>query len=345
MIQELNILRVLFILFIFLEHSAFFSGGGYLGVALFFLLGGFCMTLGYANKVTAENFSYSKYLLGRFSKFYPLHWICLVAWITIALVSDIPLGSTPTIIANTLLLQSWVPDQSVYFSCNGISWYLADTAFFAAIFPVLIKFIVSKSATRNIIFVSTLAIIYTIACIIVPEESRHAIMYINPLVRLVDFVIGIYAAKAFLAIRGRHCSLKSPLWSYYAISGLCIIAIIAETVILKDSRSFAWIFWPFGTLLIVSSALAGCVRGEKKIPAIDKLSNLGAYTFAFYMIHQMSIQVCNSIAHKIGFEYHFWVMLITLVLTFGTSVICHRYIEKPCSEYVRKRLNSYSAQQ
>ena len=345
MIKELSILRVFFILFIFLGHSAFFSGGGYLGVALFFLLGGFCMTLGYADKVTAENFSYSKYLLGRFSKFYPLHWICLVAWITIAVVSNIPLGSAPVILANTLLLQSWVPDQSVYFSCNGISWYLADTVFFAVVFPVLIKYIVSKSATRNIIFVSLLVAGYATVCFVVPEESRQAILYINPLVRLVDFVAGIYAAKAFLAIKDRHSSNDSSIWPYYVISGLCIIALIAETAILKDSISFAWIFWPFGALLILSSALAGSVRGEKRIPAIDTLSNLGTYTFAFYMIHQMSIQVCNSIAHKIGFEYHFWVMLITLILTFGASVICHRYIEKPCGEYVRNILNSHSVQQ
>lgn len=339
MIKEINILRIFFILFIFLNHSAFFSGGGYLGVALFFLLSGFCMTLGYSGKVMEDNFSYGKYILGRFSKFYPLHWICLIAWILIAIVSKMPLGSTPAILANVLLLQSWVPEQSFYFSGNGISWYLADTVFFTTIFPILIKYIINKSAARNFVFISALASAYILACLLVPEESRHAILYINPAVRLVDFVTGIYIAKLYLRIKDKRPFKETPAGLYYTICLVCIIALIAETLKFESARNFACIYWPAGTLLILSSALAGNARGEKRIPAIDFLSKFGTYTFSFYMLHQMSIQVCNSIAHKVGFEYHFWVMIITLILTSIASVICHKYVEKPASNFVITKLN------
>lgn len=338
MIPEINILRIFFILFIFLEHSAFFSGGGYLGVALFFLLGGFCMTLGYHDKVTGDGFNYRKYLVGRFSKFYPLHWICLIAWIALAIISDMPVGRVPSLIANIFLVQSWIPDESFYFGFNGISWYLADTVFFTVVFPVLMKKIVSGSTARNSLFLGILAIGYILACVFVPKEMRHAILYINPIVRLVDFVVGIYTAKLFLSIKEKESFRNVPLWVYYAVCIICMAALIAETGFFKDKLQFACIFWPIGILLILSSSMAGTVRGSRKISAINTLSNIGQYTFAFYMIHQMTIQVCNSVAHKTGFEYHFWVMVITLFLTFAASVICHRFIEKPCSDHIRKRL-------
>ena len=56
MIKNLTSLRFVFILLIFFHHAGKYAGGGTLAVTFFFVLGGFCMTLGYKDKVFAEGF-------------------------------------------------------------------------------------------------------------------------------------------------------------------------------------------------------------------------------------------------------------------------------------------------
>ena len=72
MIKQLNPLRFILILMIFLHHMNLFPGGGAVGVASFFVLGGFCMTLGYKDIILSSlhnKFDYLTYLKKRFIKF------------------------------------------------------------------------------------------------------------------------------------------------------------------------------------------------------------------------------------------------------------------------------------
>ena len=313
------------------------EGGGYLGVALFFMLGGFCMTLGYYDKVQKESFKYKSYALRRASKFYPLHWLCTIFFIAIALASSQRLCNFGIGILNCLLLQSWIPEDSVYFSLNGISWYLSDTIFFTLAFPFIIKHIVSKSRTRNIKFIIILVVLYTSVCILTPEDKRHAILYIHPLVRIVDFIIGIYFAKAFMQKRDETSYANKRSYKFYIFAILCLAFLIFELKFLPNMVGFAFIFWIPAAILIYTTALAGTVRCESS-RAIDFLSKCGDYTLSFYLIHHLVITVCNSIAHKIHFEYHFWVMIITLAITCICAYLCRKYFEIPVSQSLNKRL-------
>lgn len=332
--KELDILRVIFIMMIFLNHSAFLDGGGYLGVCLFFILGGFCMTLGYYDKVQREDFNFGKYAFKRASKFYPLHWLCLIVWIVMTLLSSMPVGSFKTFVANALLLQSWVPDQSWYFSFNGISWYLSNTVFFTLVFPLIIRQLVSKSRMRNILFIAVLIAFYAAVCLLTPVEKRHAILYINPLVRLLDFVFGIYLARCFISIRVSKSAVKS--YVFYAVAIVSIALLVLELTWFKEYRQFAVIFWPLAAVLLLSSALASEGRRGREGKLIDILASLGKYTFAFYMLHQMAIQTCNSLAGKVGLTNHLVVMLITLTVTSLLSVACYKWFEKPVNNLLSR---------
>lgn len=90
MIKSLSSLRFIFILFIFLHHCRGYVGGGSMGVAFLFVLGGFCMALGYKEKVLRDDFKYSQHLTRRLIKFYPLYWLCLFAVIILAAITSIP---------------------------------------------------------------------------------------------------------------------------------------------------------------------------------------------------------------------------------------------------------------
>ena len=58
-------LRGIFIIMIVLHHLGLYSGGGTLGVAFFFMLGGLTLSLGYYERVCRPDFEYSQYIRRR----------------------------------------------------------------------------------------------------------------------------------------------------------------------------------------------------------------------------------------------------------------------------------------
>lgn len=138
MIKELTSLRFILILVIFFHHALpSYPGGGDMGVACFFVLSGFCYALGYGRKVKAADFDYRVFLKSRLAKFYPLHWITMLIAIPVSLDAGQGWKNGAILGVNALLMQSWFPLSSVYYSFNGVSWFLSDMLFLVAVFPFL----------------------------------------------------------------------------------------------------------------------------------------------------------------------------------------------------------------
>ena len=189
MIKEFSFLRVVLISIIFLHHIGVYQGGGAIAVCCFFILSGFCSAISYKDKVISPHFNYLKYILSRCVKYYPVHWLTLILFIF--LLQGGALGSLKYFMVNASLLQSWIPQMSVYFSYNAVSWYLCNTIFFVAVLPIILKLLV-KQSNRILIFLGAgLIVSYLCIFIFIPEEYYHSILYINPLTRLLDFTLGL----------------------------------------------------------------------------------------------------------------------------------------------------------
>ena len=188
----------IFFTFIFLHHVQRFEGGGSLSVAFFFVLSGFCMSLGYLHQIFSPDFSYRSYITRRAIKCYPLHWICLLIFLFLI---HFEIHGWKVLSLNATLLQSWIPKKSVYFSYNAGSWYLSDEIFMYAIFPWLARAINIAGKQKRIFILSSITFLYVLLVTLIPNAHRHAILYINPLVRCIDFIIGIFLAQCFLNFR------------------------------------------------------------------------------------------------------------------------------------------------
>ena len=265
MIKELTSLRGIFILFIFFHHCLnLYTGGGSLAVTFFFIASGFSLTLGYHNRVKEPTFSFKQYITRRAVKFYPLHWICLLV--------SLPLVFTPSnwkqlpiLVTNAALMQSWIPMQDIYFSFNSVSWFLSDILFFAAVFPFVYRWIDGASQKSRYTVVIAVLIFYVVLAISLPPEHRHAVLYINPLVRLLDFMFGIFLAKIFLQLKDNN-RVNDVIGSHRLLVELIIITTIAllviESCILsKDVRLISPVYWLFVSTVIVLSALLGINGG------------------------------------------------------------------------------------
>jgi len=263
MIKSLTSLRGIFILFIFFHHCLdLYDGGGTMAVAFFFVLGGFAMTLGYEKRVRSSEFNYKDYIVRRFIKFYPLHWLCLLAVLPLALW-NFNWIAIPVFLINAVLLQTWIPVQGIYFSFNSVSWYLANTIFFAALFPFVFRWISGTSTKGKGIIAFFMAVSYILVASLIPEDKHHAVLYISPYMRLMDFVLGIYLAIGYLKIEDITL-IKRNITLCQVITGSLIVILVVESCLLPDdARLFAPLYWIPISALILTVSLTERVGGGK----------------------------------------------------------------------------------
>lgn len=254
MIKSLTSLRGIFILFIFFHHCLnLYPGGGSMAVTFFFVLGGFAMTLGYKDKIMKEDFNYRQYLTRRCIKFYPLHWLCILAVMPLALLlfsgQDVP-----KLMLNAALLQTWVPIQKWYFSFNWVSWYLADTMFFAVVFPFVLRWITGSSKNGKGLIAVLMAVVYATVAILIPEGMYHAILYISPYMRLMDFVLGIYLALGYLKLKESTQRKWNATISQIAVLALIVLLVVESCLLSENATLFAPAYWiPVALLIMIAS--------------------------------------------------------------------------------------------
>ena len=259
--NNLTVLRGIFIIMIVLHHLGLYEGGGSLGVAFFFMLGGFALSLGYYDKVNKSDFSFLQYVRRRCEKFFPLHWLCLLAILPLSLWSIINgtgniSDAILTLIPNALLLQSLIPINSVYFSFNAVSWYLSATMILSVLFPCIVKGLNKLSDRSKIVTLIIILSAYFILVCFLPIEYRHQILYINPFVRVVDFIIGIYLFLLYRKITTNEQAIGYHNRLIVVISLMMIIwATITSFIASKDTVLIAAVYWVPLSVLILSSMM------------------------------------------------------------------------------------------
>ena len=277
MIETLQSLRFIFVMMIFMSHFAYrniraFDAGGDCGVAFFFLLSGFVCSLAYGAKISSGSFRYGSFLWKRLKKLYPLHLLCLLFFL---LVSHVPIDGK--VLVNALLLQSWVPDMEYYFACNSVSWFLSSLMFCYVMFPLLYRWLSWR-----------LTIVIAMACVAVywftPADRINSILYVNPLVRLIDFYWGMLLC---------HFSLQrketfSGQWLEVVLAILLMLFLAAYPFADEKLRNAPLYWLVLIPLIWVFAQQNGLVsRWLKTTPMLF----LGSLTMPLFLTHQMMIGI------------------------------------------------------
>jgi peptidoglycan/LPS O-acetylase OafA/YrhL len=155
------------------------------GVSFFFVLSGFILTYVYPELPTAG--SIRSFFLARAARIWPAHLA------TLALAGAMLVGwSTPgPLAANVLLIQAWIPLPNYYFSYNAASWSLSTELGFYLLFPLLIW----RFAERWWwLLAAAAALVLGLIALPLTHASAHALLYISPLGRLFEFVLGMATA-------------------------------------------------------------------------------------------------------------------------------------------------------
>lgn len=264
--------------------------------------------------------------------------MCLLA--AIVLQMSFSFKEIPIFLTNASLLQSWIPDRSFYFSYNAVSWYLSDTIFFAAVFPFLCGMIVKSSAKGKAFIGVLFATLYVLTIILTPAKWHHALLYVNPLLRLTDFVLGIFLALLFLYLKDNGA--KTVFMSNGKVAGfiaiVAIVGLIVEPYLLKgETLLLGPVYWPLVAILLLAVSLSNVNGGGGyKLLESKSLQVLGEHSFSIFMIHQLVIRYTETFFNHFRYESIVLLTFVSLIVTIIASILIDNYILRPITQWHSK---------
>ena len=283
MIKELTPIRFALCMMIFAHHAYSYAAGGAPAVAAFFILSGFCLTLGYKERILSGNFNYIDYLKVRFAKFYTIHWVTLLAFVIIAFCTGDLIINKRMFLTNFLLLQSWIPEQSFYFSYNAIAWYLSTALFAYLSFPMIITMLHKIQYKQRMGLLVAMLVGYGVVAYAMPSEDFHAMLYISPVCRCVDFVIGIYLAEWFTSIKTERINKYGWLFDFGLITSFAVLNIVSMRMP-EAMRPIGAFFWLPSCAMILCTCLASKTQSLlSKLLCSKAIQNTTACSFSLMM--------------------------------------------------------------
>lgn len=305
---------------------------GYLGVSFFFILSGFILSFKYKESFVAKTITFRKFILSRIFRIYPLHVLTFAFTFYLSYYNNLD-----NIIfwfksfTNLFLIQSFVPFKEYFFSFNGVSWSISNEMFFYLVFPLLIALFSKLKKYAFFLLIIPLAII-----ILRPStDVNHWEYYINPLFRIFDFFLGIVLHDLYL--KYKDCEILKKKGTLLEV-GAIVLFLIFYAVRTNVSQDFRWslYYWiPMASLIFVFG-----LQGGKISKFISKriFIWLGEISFAFYMIHQIVINVLWIINYKFRvLDNGYLLILSALLVSIIGSGILFKYFEMPLNRYLRKK--------
>lgn len=319
-------------------YSAMFSYG-HAGVCIFFVLSGFVIS--YAN----DNWrGWRQYVIGRFSRIYPLHWIVLfivAGYSVVALFASAGWGlpAWKLLLTNMALLQAWVPNGHYYFSLDVVSWSLSVEIFFYLCFLLLRRF---KDEYLLVLSVLSYAALLILAFELqgMRPITLYWVIYINPLARLPEFLVGMTIYRFYK--KGKlpeiHLDFVVILSGLVACLAMVYLAPLYQMhhigIRFRDSLTYSIIPLPFAVLMLLS--LLG--RSSSQYMQNRFLALLGEASFSLYLIHRPIIDYVYMVVAENPdvAEWMRWTLISALLpLLIAASVLIYKFIEVPMTKALK----------
>jgi peptidoglycan/LPS O-acetylase OafA/YrhL len=315
------------------------------GVSFFFVLSGFILAFVYPKLDEAG--AKGKFLLARFARIWPMHLASLVLYLL--LVNEYEHAGLAPLAANLTLLQSWWPDYTWYFSYNAVAWSISTEAFFYISFPFLIKDFDrtwgAKLAFSFALIVAMCELGNWLHLSVWPSHqlSIYWLMYINPLSRLFEFVLGMTAAHLYgkylikrdtkLAV-ALGCELVALTFVYFMMLNTVKIAECLARLPYVQEGGRVWLehcgvpLLSFALLIVVMAWGRGPIA---RVLRLKPLVFLGEISFAIYLLHRVLLQFYWE---HFAPEQGPGPFAIYLAVLLALSFLFWSLIEVPCRQFI-----------
>lgn len=333
--------RFLFVVFIYISHCVTpnttqpFDFGGEFGVSFFFVLSGFVLSWGYGPRISRGEFRPMQFFRRHFWHLYPLHLLLFA----IVLTLDLRIGhhyDLWQIVTSLLLVQSWIPWNHTLYTVNAVSWFLCDVIFFYAIFKWLYGVIMRWQGHKwlSVVFV----VAYCLVAWNVPKDMVNCTLYANPLLRTVDFSLGIAAYRLYKTGRlGSHWLGKAPVQLPVWVLAFLLLYGVYQGFNGNGVRCAA-LFWPFMPLFIVSLVSVDARRDPvARLLASRPAMWLGGISFEFFMVHLLAMRLTQhfiDVEGTPGGDMQYF--CVSFVVAIALAWLLHNWFVKPVGDAINR---------
>lgn len=323
-LDSLTGIRAIAAILVFWHHGNGLYGGissGMVGVSLFYILSGFVMAW-----VDRKDDTDALFYRRRFARIYPAYAIAVIIGIAYAAVT---IGVSWKDLFAFTLLQSWVPDETVYFAASAVFWSLSCEAFFYITFPLIRR--VSRRLTARGLWalaggaglVSTSIALAGVGFPETPQLTWAVVVF--PLSRLPEFVIGVCLGS--LMAQGWRPRISLIFAWLLAAAGITA-AMFAPYSLSRYSVTLI----PFAVLVVALAAAD--LRGVRVFTSAGLMVKLGDWSYCFYLIHLVVIMVAVSVGTRVGIPT--WATIaVALLGSVLAAWLLHTRVEKPAEKTLR----------
>jgi peptidoglycan/LPS O-acetylase OafA/YrhL len=321
-----------------------FASIGYVGVNCFFVLSGFILVYTYAGAIPKAR----RFWQARFARIYPAYAFSLVLSAPFFFYAvrhlNLPMfvwsreHVTAACVLTIGLSQSWIPQAAL--TWNPVCWSLSVEAFFYLVFPLVLvwtKELRSRGLWMGIVGWSLASLTFSVLYIVAhpdgidkvnPAEIElfwKNVLSFNPLVRLPEFLVGVFAGRLFLA-RETDKRLATPL----ILCGVLVVAIL--TVFVGKIPN------PLISAGFLSPAFAAVIYGLALQPRWSSLLEarwlvlLGEASYSLYLLHSL---VITRVFEVLAFVPHWIRVVAALAAAIGAAVLSYLVIEGPARRALR----------
>lgn len=339
------------------------------GVTFFFVLSGFILAFVYPHLSTKKEIK--SYLLKRFGRIWPLHAAVLILVVatlpqSVQLVQCSSPAPYPLIFAaNLCMVHAWVPIDQFFFSFNPPSWSISNEIFFYLALPLILFFSCDKNLKKLAIPLSISFLIILFLCLFAnsmhlpmadPNSlSLQALVGVNPLVRIFDFILGVIFGTYFAQNKDQLQNSVSRLNATICelISLALILLMVCNTSSIAENLKHFWLtgeagsYWlreaglvvlPFALLIFSLALQKGFLS---KILSAPPLVLLGEISFALYLCHFPLIKYSYSYFPEQRSLISF---VLFLAILFSISYLSFRLLESPARNYFARLADSKAAE-
>jgi peptidoglycan/LPS O-acetylase OafA/YrhL len=351
MIKPLTSLRFIFAFMVFLNHLSFVRQGesevwdwiflnifreGYIGVTFFFILSGFILAYNYQQKFKEGSVSKRQFWRARVARILPLYYLTFLAAIPYTLLefSTNSASWIQKLLLNIFAVQSFIPVYDFYFSFNLPAWSLSNELFFYLLFPFLVPVVFKLNLKNSFLAGGGLLIILLFLIKNIDPINHHALFYINPFFRLIDFCLGI-------ALFNLYKIADAAGWKNYKRASIreitsvfiLLLFFILHPFIPEVYRFFIYYWLPMA-MVVYAFAFQGGILS--KWLSKKSLILLGEISFGFYLIHHLVVRYVLAINSKF-FQISNEIFIVTSIffITIIASYFTYYFFEIPCRNYIK----------
>jgi peptidoglycan/LPS O-acetylase OafA/YrhL len=294
---------------------------GLSGVEFFYILSGFVLVWSFRDGEPRRTF-----LRRRLAKIYPNHLVMFVVVLLVGRWFADPVNWWAAA-GNLVLLQAWNPIPGYFYSVNTVSWSLSCELFFYLCLPFALPVLRRwRPAALWAVVVAAPLLIVALwpGQRLVPEESRWWFTQVFPVVRSLEFWMGVAAAE--LMRRGR--------WRGPNLTVASLLFVGTWIVAGQWIRAELWAaLLAVAYLLVITAAADADVRDRRTPWRTRPMVWLGEVSFAFYLVHVFVMMTVLRLTGDWGAGLRGWwgpvAVLGFLLLNLLLAAALHRWVEMP----------------